>query len=198
MALPDPIARLMEELARLPGIGPKSAQRLAYHLLKQDPETVRRLATAMVEARRQSRFCTVCQDLTDQDPCRICRSPGRDASVILVVEDPKDVQAVERTGEYHGVYHVLHGAIAPMDGIGPDALRIAELGQRLATGGVKEIILATDPDVEGDATALYLARLYQPSGIRVTRIARGLPVGGDLDYADESTLVKALQGRHEI
>ncbi len=198
MALPDPIARLMEELARLPGIGPKSAQRLAYHLLKQDPESVRRLATAMVEARRQSRFCSVCQDLTDQDPCRICRSPGRDASVILVVEDPKDVQAVERTGEYRGLYHVLHGAIAPMDGVGPESLRIAELGQRLLQGGVKELILATDPDVEGDATALYLARLYQPAGVRVTRIARGLPVGGDLDYADESTLVKALEGRQEI
>lgn len=198
MALPDPIARLMEELARLPGIGPKSAQRLAYHLLKQDPESVRRLATAMVEARRQSRFCSVCQDLTDQDPCRICRSPGREASVILVVEDPKDVQAVERTGEYRGLYHVLHGAIAPMDGVGPESLRIAELGQRLLQGGVKELILATDPDVEGDATALYLARLYQPAGVRVTRIARGLPVGGDLDYADESTLVKALEGRQEI
>lgn len=190
-----PIARLIDEFSRLPGVGPKSAQRLAYWILRQDPERVKALSQALLEARRGVRRCSVCQDLTDSDPCRICADPTRDRSVILVVEEPKDLLAVERTREYRGLYHVLGGAISPMEGVGPEELRIRELIERLREDEVKELILATDPDIEGDATALYLAKGLARPGLAITRIARGLPVGGDLDFADEVTLVRALEGR---
>ncbi len=193
-----PIARLVEELARLPGIGPKSAQRMAYWVLRQDPERVAALSQALTEARGQVRRCSVCQDLTDQDPCAICADPGRDRSTILVVEEPRDVQAVERIREYRGVYHVLGGALSPMDGIGPEDLRVRELIQRLGADGVTELILATDPDVEGDATALYLAKILRRPDLKVSRIARGLPAGADIDFADEVTLARALEGRIEV
>ncbi len=190
-----PIARLVDELSRLPGVGPKSAQRLAYWVLRQDEAKVESLARSFIEARRGVRRCSTCQDLTDSDPCRICRDPARDRSVILVVEEPRDVIAIERTREYRGLYHVLGGAISPMEGIGPEELRVRELIDRLRDDTVKEMILATDPDVEGDATALYLSKGLRRPGLNITRIARGLPVGGDLDFADDVTLVRALEGR---
>lgn len=193
-----PIARLIEELSKLPGIGPKSAQRLAYWILRQDKERVRGLSQALVEAREGVKHCSVCQDLTDRDPCRICADPGRDRTIILIVEEPKDLLAVERTREFRGLYHVLGGAISPMEGIGPEELRIRELIDRLSREPVEELILATDPDVEGDATALYLSKALKRPGLAVTRIARGLPVGGDLDFADEVTLVRALEGRTDF
>lgn len=195
MSVEGPIARLIDEFAHLPGVGPKTAQRLAYWVLRQDPERVRNLARSIVEARQGVKRCSVCQDLTDRDPCRICSDPGRDRARILVVEEPKDLLAVERTHEYKGLYHVLGGAISPIEGIGPEELRIRELIDRLRDDTVKELILATDPDVEGDATALYLSKALKRPGLDVTRIARGLPVGGDLDFADEVTLVRALEGR---
>ena len=195
LAYPLPVARLIEELSRLPGIGPRSAQRLAFHLLQSDANDVRRLADALVAAREGVRHCSVCQNLSDADPCRICASPNRERSQILVVEEAKDVIAVERTGQYRGQYHVLGGAIAPVDGVGPEQLKIRELLARLKDGEVTEIILATGPDVEGEATALYLSRLLQQPSLKVTRIARGLPVGGDLDFVDEVTLVRAIEGR---
>ncbi len=198
MLYPKTIARLIEELCSLPGVGPKTAQRLAFHLLREKPERVEALAAAMLEAKQRIFSCGVCQNLTDVEPCLLCADPARDRSSILVVEEPKDVLALERTGEYRGSYHVLHGVISPMDGIGPGALRIGELLERLKDGGVKEVILATNPDVEGEATALYMARLIRPLGVRTTRIARGIPVGGDLDYADEVTLARALEGRREV
>lgn len=198
MLYAQPIARLIEELARLPGIGPKTAQRLAFHLLFALKEDVRSLAQAMTEARERVRNCSICCNLTDQDPCAICAHSNRDRTVICVVEQPRDVVAMERTREYKGLYHVLQGAIAPTEGVYPDDLRIRELLQRLGDGTVQEIILATDPNLEGEATAMYLARLLRPMGLRVTRIARGLPVGGDLEYADEVTLSKALEGRREL
>lgn len=198
MLYAQPIARLIDELARLPGIGPKTAQRLAFHLLYAPREDVRSLAEAMIEARERVRHCSICCNLTDQDPCAICTHPNRDRSVICVVEQSRDVVAMERTREYKGLYHVLQGAIAPAEGVYPDDIRIRELLQRLGDGTVQEIILATDPNLEGEATAMYLARLLQPMGLRVTRIARGLPVGGDLEYADEVTLSKALEGRREL
>ncbi|HEY8393632.1 MAG TPA: recombination mediator RecR [Thermaerobacter sp.] len=192
-------ARLIAELEKLPGIGPKTAQRLAYHLLFRPQEEVRALAEAMVRARASVRYCSVCANLTDRDPCAICRDPGRDPRVICVVEQPRDVAAMERAGEFRGRYHVLHGVISPMDGIGPDELRVRELLERLRQDPpVEEVILATNPTVEGEATALYLARLIKPLGPRVTRIARGVPEGGDLEYVDELTLARALQGRQEI
>lgn len=192
-------ARLIAELEKLPGIGPKTAQRLAYHLLFRPQEEVRALAEAMVRARASVRYCSVCANLTDRDPCAICRDPARDPRVICVVEQPRDVAAMERAGEFRGRYHVLHGVISPMDGVGPDDLRVRELLERLRQDPpVEEVILATNPTVEGEATALYLARLIKPLGPRVTRIARGVPEGGDLEYVDELTLAKALQGRQEI
>ncbi len=194
----QPIARLVEELTKLPGIGPKTAQRLAFHLLYSPAEDVRSLAQAMVEAKDKVRHCSVCCNLTDQDPCGLCTSHNRDRGLICVVEEPRDVAAMERTREFRGLYHVLQGAISPMDGVGPDDIRVKELLARLSGGEVKEIILATDPNLEGEATAMYLGRLLKPLGIRVTRLARGLPVGGDLEYADEVTLSKALEGRREV
>ncbi len=193
-----PIARLVEELARLPGVGPKSAQRLAYWVLRQDPQRVQALASALTDARTNVQRCSACQDLTDRDPCVICADPRRDHSTILVVEEPRDVQAVERIQEYRGVYHVLGGALSPMDGIGPEDLRVRELIQRLGADGVTELILATDPDVEGDATALYLAKILRRPDLKISRIARGLPAGADIDFADEVTLARALEGRVEV
>lgn len=195
---PEPVARLIEELAKLPGVGPKSAQRLAYHLLQQDPAAVRRLGQALLSAHDKVVRCSVCQDLADSDPCAVCADPGRDQHIIMVVEDSRDVIAIERTGEYHGLYHVLGGTISPMEGIGPEQLHVRELLGRLQKATVQEVILATDPDVEGDATALYIARLVRSQDLRVTRIARGLPAGGDIDYADELTLARAIEGRREL
>lgn len=194
----EPIARLLEELERLPGIGPKSAQRLAFHILKGDEQTAQRLADAIVEVKRRIHFCSRCFNFASEELCEYCADPRRDASVIVVVEEPRDVVAIERTGEHHGLYHVLQGAIAPMDGIGPDQLRVRELIDRLADGSVTEVVVATNPNVEGETTALYLARLIKPLGVKVTRIASGLPVGGDLEYADEVTLGRALEARREM
>lgn len=193
-----PIARLLEELERLPGIGPKSAQRLAYHILRSDVEAAGRLADAIVEVKRSIRFCGRCFNFAEDELCDICSNPARDQSVLCVVEEPRDVVAIERTGEFHGIYHVLQGAISPIDGIGPEQLRVRELIERLGRTGVTEVIVATDPDIEGETTALYLARLIKPIGMRVTRIASGLPVGGDLEYADEVTLGRALEARREM
>ncbi|MDR5709717.1 MAG: recombination mediator RecR [Armatimonadota bacterium] len=198
MHLPEPLARLVEELERLPTVGPKTAQRLAFHVLRMPEEQVRALAQALLDARTQTRPCSVCFTWTDADPCAICTSPTRDPSVLCVVEDARDVLAMERTREFRGRYHVLQGAISPLEGIGPEDLRIRELLQRLEGGEVREVIIATNPRVEGDATALYLTRLIRPLGIKVTRIAHGLPVGGDIEYADEVTLAKALEGRREL
>lgn len=186
---------LIDELGRLPGIGPKSAQRLAFHLLAADPQDVRRLVDAINEVKEKVRFCQICGNVAQEEQCRICRDPRRDPAVLCVVEEPKDVVAIERTREFHGRYHILGGAISPIEGIGPDDLRIKELMQRLADGEVTELILATDPNLEGEATATYLARLLKPMGLRVTRLASGLPVGGDLEYADEVTLGRAFEGR---
>jgi recombination protein RecR len=186
---------LIDELGRLPGVGPKSAQRIAFHVLAADPVDVRRLAAVLVEVKDTVKFCTTCGNVSQETQCRICRDPRRDLTVLCVVEEPKDIVAVERTREYRGRYHVLGGAISPIDGIGPDDLRIRELMQRLADGVVTEIILAMDPNTEGEATATYLARLLKPMGLTVTRLASGLPVGGDLEYADEVTLGRAFEGR---
>ncbi|MDQ3616388.1 MAG: recombination mediator RecR [Actinomycetota bacterium] len=189
---------LIDELGRLPGVGPKSAQRIAFHLLQTDPVDVRRLAQVLVEVKERVRFCSVCGNVAEDEQCRICRDPRRDLSVICVVEESKDVVAVERTREFRGRYHVLGGAISPIEGIGPDNLRIRELLTRLAEDSVIEIILATDPNLEGEATATYLTRLLKPMGLRVTRLASGLPVGGDLEYADEVTLGRAFEGRRAV
>ncbi len=189
---------LIDELGRLPGVGPKSAQRIAFHLLQTDPVDVRRLAQVLVEVKERVRFCSVCGNVAEEETCRICRDTRRDPSVICVVEESKDVVAVERTREFRGRYHVLGGAISPIDGIGPDDLRIRELMTRLADGVVTEVILATDPNLEGEATATYLTRLLRPMGLRVTRLASGLPVGGDLEYADEVTLGRAFEGRRSV
>jgi len=189
------VQNLIDELGRLPGVGPKGAQRIAFYLLGADPADVRRLAAALVEVTDRIRFCKTCGNVAEEDECRICRDPRRDASVICVVEEPKDVAAIEKIREFRGRYHVLGGAISPIDGIGPEDLRIRELMARLADGGVTEVILATDPNLEGEATATYLARLLKPLGLRVTRPASGLPVGGDLEYADEVTLGRAFEGR---
>jgi recombination protein RecR len=186
---------LIEELGRLPGVGPKSAQRIAFHLLAADPSDVRRLVEVLTTVKEKVRFCTTCGNVAEDAQCRICRDPRRDLSVICVVEEPKDVLAVERTREFRGRYHVLGGAISPIEGIGPEDLRVRELMTRLADGVVTELILATDPNLEGEATATYLARLVKPMGLRVTRLASGLPVGGDLEYADEVTLGRAFEGR---
>ncbi len=186
---------LIDELGRLPGVGPKSAQRIAFHLLQSDPEDVRRLVSALTEVSEKVRFCVTCGNVSADEQCRICRDPRRDLAVLCVVEEPKDVVAIEKTREFRGRYHVLGGAISPIEGVGPDDLRVKELVQRLASGEVTEIILATDPNLEGEATATYLARLLKPMGLRVTRLASGLPVGGDLEYADELTLGRAFEGR---
>jgi len=191
------MARLIDELSRLPGVGPKSAQRLCYHLLNAPPEVAHRLAEAIREARDTIGHCSVCRNLTDSDPCSVCRDEGRRRDIICVVEEPRDVVAMEKTRSYKGLYHVLLGALSPVEGIGPEKLTIRELMGRLQ-GGVSEVILATNPNVEGDATALYLARLIKPLGIKVTRIARGLPVGAYLEYADEMTLNRAMEGRQEM
>ena len=193
-----PLTELVNQFARLPGIGKKTAQRLAFSILEQPEENAKRFAEALINAREQIHFCKCCQSLTDRELCLICDDPRRDHSVICVVEDPKDVLAFERTREYNGVYHVLHGVISPLDGIGPDQLKIKELMTRLSDDDVKEIIMATNPTVEGEATASYISRLVKPMGIKVTRLAYGIPVGGDLEYADEYTLARALEGRNEI
>lgn len=193
-----PLAQLIEELQKLPGIGPKSAQRLAFHLLKQPDGDVKRLAQSLIAAKEQIKLCSVCSNLSVLDPCELCAHPGRDSSMVCVVAEPKDLVAVERTKEYKGRYHVLQGLISPMDGVGPDQLKIKELLDRLNTREIQEIILAINPSIEGEVTTLYLSRLLKPLGTKVTRIAFGLPVGGDLEYADEMTLVKALEGRREI
>lgn len=192
------VADLIDELGRLPGIGPKSAQRIAFYLLQADPGDVRRLADVLVTVKERVRFCLVCGHVTEEETCRICRDPRRDPAALCVVEESKDVIAIEKTGEYRGRYHVLGGAISPIDGIGPDDLRIRELLARLADGEVTEIIIATDPNLEGEATATYLARLLTPMGLTVTRLASGLPVGGDLEYADEVTLGRAFAGRRRL
>ncbi|ACL70822.1 recombination mediator RecR [Halothermothrix orenii] len=194
---PQPMGKLINQLSRLPGIGPKTAQRLAFYILRLNPSEVRELSQSMIDAREKTKYCSVCNNLTEKDPCDFCSSPERDHNLICVVESPKDVIAMERTGEYKGLYHVLHGSISPIDGIGPEDIKIRNLLPRLKEG-VKEVIVATDPNAEGDATAMYLARLIKPLGVKVTRIAHGLPVGGDLEYADEVTLSKALEGRREM
>ena len=186
---------LIDELGRLPGVGPKSAQRIAFHLLQAEPVDVQRLADVLGEVKRRVKFCSICFNVSEEETCRICRDPRRDLSVIAVVEEYKDVAAIERTKEFRGRYHVLGGAISPIDGIGPEQLRITELIRRLADGAVTEVILATDPNLEGEATATYLTRQLSPYGLKVTRLASGLPVGGDLEYADEVTLGRAFAGR---
>jgi len=186
---------LIDELGRLPGVGPKSAQRIAFHILQADPVDVRRLVDVLREVKERVRFCNICGNVAEEDQCRICRDGRRDHTVICVVEESKDVVAIEKTREFRGRYHVLGGAISPIEGIGPDNLRIKELMMRLADSDVTEIILATDPNLEGEATATYLARMLKPLGLRVTRLASGLPVGGDLEYADEVTLGRAFEGR---
>ena len=194
----QPVSRLIEELHKLPGIGPKSAQRLAYYLLRIPEEQARALAEAILAVKEKVVLCSVCQNFTEADPCSICQDQGRDRSRICVVEKPLDILAVERTRKYAGLYHVLHGVLSPMDGVGPDDLKIKSLLERLKDGSLKEVILATNPNLEGEATAMYLSRLIGPLGVRVTRLARGLPFGGDLEYADELTMTRALEGRHEL
>ena len=189
------IQDLIDELGQLPGVGPKGAQRIAFHLVSSDPDDVRRLANALLEVLERVKFCRTCGNVAEEDECRICRDPRRDLTVICVVEEPKDVAAIEKIREFRGRYHVLGGAISPIDGIGPDQLRITQLMTRLSDGTVTELILATDPNLEGEATAAYLARLVKPMGLKVTRPASGLPVGGELEYADEVTLGRAFEGR---
>lgn len=201
--LAEPVSQLIEAFSALPGIGPKTASRLAYYLLRADESISTNLARALQNMKANTLFCSQCFNIADRDPCAICSNSEREGSIICVVEEPLDVQAIERTGEYKGLYHVLHGAISPIEGIGPDNLRVAELLQRIQQGEksetpVREVLLATNPNLEGEATAMYIARLLKPLGIRVTRLARGLPMGGDLEYADEMTLGRALQGRSEM
>ncbi len=196
-SLPDPLVRLIDELQRLPGIGPKGAQRLAFHLLRTPREHTDRLVNAVRDVKEQVTYCSVCNNITDADPCAFCSSRDRDARIICVVEEPQNVTAIERTREFKGLYHVLMGALSPLHGIGPDDLKIKGLLARV-TNGVAEIILATNPNVEGEATAIYLARLLKPLGVKVTRIAMGVPVGSDLEYADDITMHKALEGRREV
>ena len=193
-----PIANLIEMFARMPGIGRKSAARLAFHVMSLSDKDVEALVTAICDVKENIRLCHICQSYTDEQPCRICSDEKRDRKVICVVESPKDVEAMEKTHEFSGVYHVLHGAISPIDGIGPDDIKIKELLTRIAEGEAKEVIMATNPSVEGEATALYIAKLLKPFDIKITRIAHGIPVGGDLEYTDEITLSKALEGRREL
>ena len=197
MSLPDPLVRLIEELQRLPGIGPKGAQRLAFHILKTPRDTTDRLADAIREVKERVTYCSICNNITDVDPCGFCSADNRDHRLICVVEEPQNVAAIEKTREFRGVYHVLMGALSPLRGVGPDDLKIAGLLARV-NGGASEVILATNPNVEGEATAIYLARLLKPLGVKVTRIAMGVPVGSDLEYADEVTMHKALEGRREV
>ena len=194
----EPLVRLTEELQRLPGIGAKSAQRLAFHLLKQSREDVDRLRDAIRDVKERVTYCSVCSNITDQDPCFYCTDDGRDGQTICVVEDPHNVAAIEKTGDFKGTYQVLMGALSPLKGVGPDDLNIKALLQRVAAEDVREVILATNPNVEGEATAIYLAKLLKPLGVRVSRIAMGLPVGSDLEYADEITVLKAMEGRREV
>jgi len=194
----EPIARLIEELGKLPGIGPKSAARLAYYLLRTSEAEAKALAEAIIAVKDKTVLCSVCQNITDSNPCKICASNERDRSIICVVVEPLDILAIERTGRYKGLYHVLHGVLSPMDGIGPEDLKIRELLKRVGTDPVGEVIMATNPNLEGEATAMYIHRLLSPLGIRLTRLARGLPVGGDMEYADEVTLTHALDGRQEM
>ncbi|MFS1511221.1 recombination mediator RecR [Chengkuizengella sp. SCS-71B] len=198
MHYPEPVSKLIDSFTRLPGIGTKTAARLAFHVIRMKEEDVVEFAKALVNVKRNLHYCSVCCNITDVDPCRICNDKSRDSSVICVIQEPKDLVAMERTKEFQGYYHVLHGAISPMEGIGPDEIRVAELLTRLSDEKVKELILATNPNIEGEATAMYLSRLVKPFGIKMTRIAHGLPVGGDLEYADEVTLSKALEGRREL
>ena len=198
MAQIEPIARMVAELSHLPGIGHKTAQRLAYHIASMPLEDVRELATALWQGRKAIRYCSVCGNYAAGEQCDICASAERHTGQICVVRDPRDVAAMERMHDYHGLYHVLHGTLSPMDGVGPDDIHIKELVARLADGAVSEVILATNPDIEGEATAAYIARLLKPRGVRVTRIAHGVPVGSDLEYADEVTLSKAMEGRREL
>lgn len=195
---PKPLAKLINELSKLPGIGTKSAQRLAFHILSLDDREAEQLADAITTAKKEMKYCSVCGNLTDEDPCAICSDPTRKDDVICVVESPRDVMAMERIKEFNGLYHVLHGVISPMEGIGPEDINLKSLVQRLQQGDVKELIIATNPNIEGEATAMYIARLIKPAGIKVTRIAHGIPVGGDLEYADEVTLLKSLEGRREL
>ena len=198
MSLPEPLARLVEQLQKLPGIGAKSAQRLAFHLLKTPREDTERLCEAIRDVKDRVTYCTVCNNITDADPCRYCASESRDQRLICVVEDPQNVSVVEKTREFRGVYHVLMGVLSPLHGVGPDDLKIKGLLARMGDGKVDEVILATSPTVEGEATALYLARLLKPLGVRVTRIAMGIPVGSDLEYADEVTMTRAMDGRRDM
>lgn len=196
--LVEPVARLIEEFQRLPGIGPRTAQRLTFFLLRAPAEQANTLAQALIQLKERVGFCSICYHITEKDPCAICTADNRDRTTVCVVEEPLDVLALERTGGYRGLYHVLHGALSPVDGIGPDDLRINGLLTRLNDQTIREVILATNPNLEGEATAMYLAQLLRPLGVKVTRLARGLPVGGDLEYADEVTLTRALEGRREV
>ena len=195
---PRPLAKLINELSKLPGIGYKSAQRLAFHILSLEDNEAKGLADAITEAKSEMKYCSVCGNLTDQDPCVICSDNSRREDIICVVESPRDVAAMERIKEFDGLYHVLNGVISPMDGIGPDDINLKSLIKRLQEKDIKEVIVATNPNIEGEATAMYIARLLKPAGIKVTRIAHGLPVGGDLEYADEVTLLKAVEGRRDL
>ena len=198
MAGIEAIEQLTHQLSRLPGIGRKTAQRLAFHIVSMPEEEVRELAVAIFNGKKKVHFCPVCGNLTDMETCSVCADPSRDQSIVCVVKDARDVNAMERIRDYNGLYHVLGGVISPMDGVGPDDIRIRELMSRLGSGSIKEVVLATNPDVEGEATASYISRLIKPMGIRVTRIAHGVPVGGELEYTDEITLMRAFQGRREV
>ena len=196
--LPDPLARLVEQLQKLPGIGAKGAQRLAFHILKNPRDDAERLCDAIRDVKERVTYCSTCNNITEADPCAFCTSASRDQRLICVVEEPQNVSVIEKTREFRGVYHVLMGALSPLHGVGPDDLKIRDLLTRVGNGGVEEVILATNPNVDGEATAIYLARLLKPLGVRVTRIAMGVPVGSDLEYADEVTLTKAMEGRREV
>jgi recombination protein RecR len=200
LATPKAVQRLIDEFSRLPGIGPKSASRLTFFLLRSDSQQPRELAEALIELRERTRFCSICFNITDAqtEPCRVCTDPARDSGLICVVEEPLDVLAIERTSQFRGKYHVLHGAVSPVEGVGPEDLKIKELVERLKAEPVREVILATNISLEGEATAMYIQKQLGPLGVKVTRLARGLPVGGDLEYADETTLARALEGRHEM
>jgi len=198
VTIPEPVQRLVEAFSRLPGIGPKTASRLTYYLLRQPPEEANSLAEALHDLKARTRFCEVCFNITEDSPCPVCTSDERDRAIICVVEEPLDVLALERTRDYRGLYHVLHGAISPMEGVGPEDLKIRDLLARIEAGGVREVILATNPSLEGENTAMYLHKKLLPLGVKVTRLARGLPMGGDLEYADEVTLARALEGRREM
>lgn len=194
----NPIDKLIHELAKLPGIGEKSATRLAYYILRAPADYAKSFASALVEVKEKVRLCSVCANLSESDPCLVCQDPRRDRSIICVIEDPSDLLAVERTDAYRGQYHVLHGVLSPLDGVGPEDLKVKELLTRLGNGSVKEVIVATNPSVEGEATALYLTRMIKPCGVKVSRIASGVPIGGDLEYTDQVTISRAIEARHEI